>query len=341
MDFKGMKRLRADHSGNPLFTRNDGSKARLQVEHGKGTHWYVDGGSGALAADGTGGSDNNDGKSWATAVRTWGRVDNYLGSGDVVHIRGNIREQVTTPAGVFDVTVIGMGNRPRHADAHTIRGYGQGGYSGATWKAPASPTAATPLIKVQQQGWRFVNMLFVAPTDNSDLNAAIQLFRDAGADDAERDASHAEFIGCRFAGGRVGINDTGGCYGVGIYDCRFHDHTNWAILGVGNIGVGQSQWIIEGNHFAGFTNGVKIAGFACRIIGNTFTDGGTPNTTVVLNISNGGGQDNFVVDNYFQTATANFNSPDVVGNATDVWWNVSIDAAAAGVSSGHEVGQPA
>ena len=58
-------------------------------------------------------------------------------------------------------------------------------------------------------------------------------------------------------------------------------------------------------------------------------------------MNNGGGRDNFIVDNVFQTATANFNTPDVVGTTTDVWWNVSIDAAAAGVDSGHEVGQPA
>jgi hypothetical protein len=279
------------------------------------------------------GSDSNDGLSWQKPYLTMQKAFNNVESGGVIYFRGNIREQIDTPAGVFDVTVIGHGNRPRHADAHTANG----GYSANTWKAPASPASATPLVRVRQQGWRFVNILFAGPSDE----ACVKLFRDSGSGDDERDASHAEFTGCRFASGQDGISDTGGCYGVLVQSCRFLAMTGYAILGVGNIGVGQSDWWIRDNQIEGCTNGIKIAGFQCRIQNNFFDDGGTPNSTVVLNVSNGGGDNNFVVDNFFQVATANFNTPDVVGNATDVWFNVSIDSFTAGLESGHEVGQPA
>lgn len=274
---------------------------------------------------------SGDGLSWGAAFKTMAEAFSVISNGDSILFRGKIREQLTAPVQVFDVTIIGAGNRPRHADSTP-----DGGQDAAnTWTIPVSGATTAPLCKVLQQGWRFVNILFAGPTDSD----CIQLYRDAGADDAERDASHAEFINCRFASGYNGINDLGGCFGVLVQGCRFQALTNFAILGVGNIGVGQSMWVVEDNHFYGFTNGVKIAAFGCRIKGNTFTDGGTPNTTVVLNTNNGGGADNFVVDNYFQTSTANFNTPDIVGSATDVWNNTSIDGTADMI--GREVGQPA
>lgn len=289
-----------------------------------GTTYFVDANNGA---------DTNTGLSWDRAFLTMSKALTSVASGDTIRFVGKIREQLTAPVQVFDVTIIGEGNRPRHADSTP-----DGGQEATnTWTTPASGATTAPLLKVMQQGWRFENILFAGPTDH----ACVQLYRDASSGDDERDASHAEFIGCRFASGYNGISDTGGCFGVLVRECRFQALTNFAILGVGNIGVGQSMWIVEDNHFYGFTNGVKIAAFGCRIKGNTFTDGGTPNTTVVLNTNNGGGADNFVVDNYFQTATANFNTPDVVGTATDVWWNVSIDATSAGVGGNHEAGQPA
>jgi hypothetical protein len=276
--------------------------------------------------DATGGDDNNSGRSWQSPLLTMAEAFTRIQSGDVITFVGKVREQLTTPVQVFDVTIRGGGNRPRHADAAPTP---TGGHSASTWTTPASGATTAPLCKVLQQGWRFENILFAGPTDH----ACVQLYRDAGTDDAERDASHAEFIGCRFASGYDGISDTGGCYGVLVKGCRFMALTNFAILGVGNIGQGQTNWQILHNHFSGFTNGVKIAAFECLIKGNVFTDGGTPNTTVVLNVTNGGGGNNFIIDNFFQTSTANFNTPDVVGAATDVWRNRSID--------GDETGQPA
>jgi hypothetical protein len=303
------------------------SELLLQYANLKGGNIYF--------VDANSGSNTNSGLSWETAFFTMAKAFTVIVSGDTIIFCGKIREQLTTPAQIFDVTIIGAGNRPRHADSTP-----DGGQVAAnTWTIPAANPATAPLVKVIQQGWRFVNILFAGPTDSD----CVQLYRDAGAGNAERDASHAEFINCRFASGYNGINDPGGCFNVKIYqDCKFQALTNFCILGVGNIGAGQGMWTIEGNHFYGFTNGIKICGLGCRIENNTLTDGGNPGTTTVINtVSNGGGGDNFVINNYCQTATANFNTPDMVGNATDVWRNVSIDAAAAGVDSGFEIGQPA
>lgn len=279
------------------------------------------------------GDDDNSGKSWSRAFATMAAAFAVLGSGDRVYFVGNISEHLTTPlARAQNVTIIGATTRPRHADTHP----GGGELSGATWKSAGTNS---PLLTLRNAGWRFVNILFAAHASNS----AVTLERNATETAAgEFDASHAEFMGCRFASGAYGINDTGGCFNVGLYENSFEALTTACILGVGNIGVGQSQWHIRNNHFNGFTNGVKIAGHGCVIEGNFFTDGGTPNTTYVLNTNNGGGENNFVVRNYFQTLTANFNTPDVVGCATDVWAvNASIDSTAAGVGGSFEWGQPA
>lgn len=282
-----------------------------------GNNYYVDANVGL---------DTNDGRSWGSSFLTMGKAFTSIASGDTIVFRGKIKEQLTTPVNVFDVTVIGAGNRPHHADSTPTGGQ----LAANTWTIPASPTTA-PLVKVIQQGWRFMNILFAGPTAVNAANSSITLFRDAGAGDLERDASHAEIIGCRFASGYQHILDTGGCYGVKVADNRFVSHALWAILGVGNIGVGQSNWEIINNDFdsnaVATSNHVKIAGFACRITQNSFDDGGAPNTTVVLNTNNGGGDNNRVWENIFQTTDANWNSPDIVGAATDVW-NQNYDFSA-------------
>ncbi len=274
---------------------------------------------------------SRNGSGWDNAFTTMAEAFEAIASGDAIFFRGNVREQLTTPAGVADVSIIGVGNTPRHADTHPLNGE----KAASTWKLPASGSTNNPLLKVRNPGWRFINFLVAAHASNY----AFLLERTGVEDATEQDASHAEFSGVRFASGAGGINDTGGTFNVRVANCIFQALTDFCIKGVGNIGVGQLMWQILGNHFNNFTNGVKIAGHECLIKGNFFTDGGTPNTTVVLNTNNGGGRDNFVVDNYFQTATANFNTPDIVGTTTDVWNNVSIDGETNFI--GREVGQPA
>jgi len=303
------------------------NNAQTQLLTRRGTTYYVDAVSGV---------DTRLGKSWRKAFLTMAKAFSVVGSGDTIVFSGKIREQLETPAGIFDVSVIGAGNRPRHADTHPTATSGK---AAATWTTPASPTAATPLVRVQQQGWLFENILFAGPTDAHALNASIELYRTDEAllsGTVERDASHLTVQHCRFASGYKHINDVGGCYGVKIAHNEFVSHVLWAILGVGNIGVGQSHWDIVGNDFdsnaVATANHVKIAGFACRIHENTFDDGGAPDTTVVLNTNNGGGANNRVWNNHFQTVTGSFNPPDVVGAATDFWNpNYSFDTLETGI----------
>lgn len=258
------------------------------------------------------------GRNWREAFSTMAAAFAAVPSGATIYFRGNVNEQLTTPLGTNDVTVIGAGTRPRHADTHPLNG----NKTGATWKIGS--LGNLPLCIVRSPGWRFVNILFAAHASNY----ALRLDRNAVEDDTEEDASHLEVLGCRFASGAGGISDTGGCFNVRVEGCWFQGLTTACILGVGNIGVGQLMWHVRNNHFNNFTNGVKIAAHECVIKGNHFTDGGTPNTTFVLNTNNGGGRDNFVVENYFQTADANYSTPDLVGCATDVWRNQLHDATA-------------
>ena len=310
--------------GEGLFGRvqtNQLNVAGFDVPNGYGTSYYVNPNR----------TSSGNGRSWSSAFITMQEAFNVIASGDTIYFVGNVREQLTTPTGAADVTIIGAGPRPRHADTHPLNGE----LAASTWKLPAAGSTNNPLLILRNPGWRIINVLFAAHASNY----ALRLERTADEDATEQDASHLQVIGCRFASGAGGINDTGGCFNVRIEDCHFMALTTACILGVGNIGVGQLAWEIVNNHFNNFTNGVKIAAHECLIKGNFFTDGGTPNTTYVLNTSNGAGRDNFIVDNYFQTATANFNTPDIVGNATDVWNNVSIDGETGFV--GREVGQPA
>lgn len=294
------------------------NNAQTQTLTRRGTTYYV---------NATSGVDTRLGKSWRKAFLTMAKAFSVIQSGDTIVFAGKIREQLVTPVNVFDVSVVGTGNRPRHADASPVGG----NTAAATWTTPAAAATNTPLVRVLQQGWRFENILFAGPTDTNALAASIELYRDAGAGDLERDASHLTVRGCRFASGYKHINDVGGCYGVSITDNRFVSAANYAILGVGNIGLGQGAWEIARNRFDENVNGVLIAGFACDINYNSFSDGGTPNTTVVLNTTNGGGANNRVSYNNFQTTTGNFNTPDVVGAVTDYWNpNYSFDTLETG-----------
>jgi len=289
------------------------NNAQTQTLTRRGTTYYV---------DAVNGVNTRLGKSWRKAFLTMAKAFSVVDSGDTIVFSGKVREQLTTPVGVFDVAVIGTGNRPRHADTSPAGG----STTVATWTTPVVEVAATPLVTVIQQGWKFENILFAGPS----AAASIKLNRTAeGAD--ETDASHLSVVNNRFASGFDHISDVGGCYGVLIKGNRFVSATNFAILGVGNIGVGQSAWEITHNRFDENVNGVKIAGFACDINYNSFSDGGTPNTTVVLNTNNGGGTNNRVSYNNFQTTTGNFNTPDVVGATTDYWNpNYSFDTLETG-----------
>lgn len=278
-----------------------------------GTEYYVDVDAG---------SNNNGGTSWDTAFATMAKAFTAIVSGDSIAFVGKVREQLVTPVQVFDVRIRGAGQRPRHADAAPVP---IGGMSASTWTTPASPIAVTPLVKVLQQGWRFENILFAGPADA----ASILLFRDGGAGNAERDASHAEIIGCRFASGQDGVEQSGGCYNVRIERCRFHDLTGYCIKNTSGAGIAASyRWEIVNNDFNDCANWMGAwAGNSFYIADNRIAK----ITTALIDLSGGTGY-NAVIRNAFDIAAVNFDpAGGVTGKAGDVWSNYLTDAIETGL----------
>lgn len=307
--------------GGDLYARAPGGGALpLSVFPQVGRTWYVDA---TASADGGLGVDTNDGRSWSKPFLTMSAALAELRSGDIIRFKGKIREQLTTPVQIFDVTIIGSGNRPRHADDDPSGS----SFAANTWAAPASPTAATPLIKVLQQGWRFVNVLFAGPTDA----ACVQLFRNGGTGDDERDASHAEFYNCRFASGQDGIEDSGGCGHVGIYSSYFTDLTGVVLKQTTGAGIGQPyfRWDVRGNRIQDCVSltTAKAAQFF-RFMENTVSFAGAP--TLGFNFT--GGKQNQIVNNVFNVLAADFDpAGGFTGTATDNWSNILEDAIETGL----------
>lgn len=208
----------------------------------KGRAWFVD----------TSYGGNGDGRSPKTAFSTMDRAFDSVASGDIIYFVGKVTEQLVTPVQVFDVTVVGCGNRPRHADA-TPTG---GSWAASQWGPPASGgVAAQATVRVLQQGWRFCNILFTAIDANA---ACVELVRNAAAGNAERDASHAQIIGCRFAGAGIGIRAgvagtfTENVFNVEVAGCKFNDMTTAMS---GNFANG---WHIHHNNFGPNTSQITM-----------------------------------------------------------------------------------
>lgn len=285
----------------------------------------------AFWVDGNRGVDTNDGRSSSSPYLTMSKAFDNIASGDIIFARGNIREQLNTPAGVFDVTIMGPSPVTRHPDAHTTNG----GYSSFRWNAPASPTAATPLLNIRQQGWRIINGLFTG--DSTNTVDCIQLFRDAGAGDAERDASHAEIIGCRFQGGRYGVVDSGGCARVHLFGnefLTFSNSGNRAVTAVTGAGVGTLWgWEIVGNNFHANLTDIQAGFTGARIEENHFHFVSLGTTNVVA-ITTSGGSRNWVINNHMYAAfnTSGMNARFVLG--TNDLYGPNY------YSSGYTVGEP-
>lgn len=240
-----------------------------------------------LFVNGNGGADGQNGKSTGRSFATLAKALSVASSGDTIYIRGNITENITAPAGLFDISIIGSGNRPRHADAHT----GSNGYSGATWKASVT---SDPLCIVRQQGWRFENILFACPT----TDAALDFIRDAASGDSERDSSHAIVRGCRFAGGQDGIRITGteNVFNVLVDDNVFADQTGTSIVSSGGYAY---RWMIRNNEFVANANHIDVGFTQATIRDNNFGKF----TTKSIDLT--GGANNVVTRNHLSGTYSN------------------------------------
>lgn len=273
-----------------------------------GSIWYV---------DTINGRDSNSGRSpgSAGALKTVAKAFTKISSYDVISVAGVVKEQLVAPLGVFDVSLIGAGTRPRQA---TASGVPTGG--GACWLSPASPTAATALLELVEQGWWLENILF-SPVAAS---PCIQLTRAETV--SHPDPSHATIRGCRFAGGGaggIGIQDSGGCHNVEIAECVFQSLSGTAVKGIAGAGIATPLMNrYRDNYFNQCANNIDIGASHSEFLRNRMIH----TTTLKLKISAGGF--NMVIDNVFEDVLADIDiAHGYTGISTDVWRNFSKDTA--------------
>lgn len=276
-----------------------------------GRYWFVDAKIG---------SDGNSGRSNSRPFATMSKAFSMLDSGDVIFVRGKVKEQLTTPAGVFDVTIMGAGNRPRHADDHT-ESEGARGSSAATWTAPDSGSTANPLLIVQQQGWRIGGITWQIA---GSATVCVRLHKTDDAGDAERDGGHAELFYNKFQGNpssAVGIGVQ--TNGIGFWTLKDNLFLG-LVTGVAKTGSagGQVGWgEIIGNRFSDNTNGIVSPLYRFLVKGNYFL------ATHTKEVDLTSGTANIVTENVFMgDYDAN------VAGTGDVWFNnYALDAASAEV----------
>lgn len=272
----------------------------------QGTVWYVD------AVDGL---DTNDGLSWERPMLTMAEAfaTDRIVSGDTILVRGKVKEQINTPVQVHDITIIGAAPYTRHADVQPVDPDGR--THGATWTTPDSAASTTPLLGIRQQGWRFVNLLFDGPSDD----ACIDLLSTGGSGNDERDPSHAQFIGCKFANGQEGIKDTGGSHHVLVSGCEFNALTTAILTASTGVRV-PSYWTIENSIFINNTNHIKVSMNYGVIRGNIF--GKFTTTSIKTTEVSAQGGDNVIA---FNALGGTYSiAGGYTGASSDQWFNDTI-----------------
>ncbi len=282
-----------------------------------GRTFYVDT---QLGANGNSGRKPGVGGAFSTMAKALATVTDY----DEIVVSGVIREQVVAPLGVFDVTIIGAGNRPRQATSDGVPTSG-----GATWLAPTSPTAATPLLRLREQAWTLRNIFMSAPTDS----ACVEL---RTAEDATYpSAGHAVFEGMVFGGGLIGIQDIGGAGFVKILGCEFRNFTEatgWAIKNTSTAIANPLQWQIIQSWFRNNKNHIRMPGSMCQIAFNDFGIVGNTITTVEAVSLTGGANNSVFQNNLNRPANTSPNATLYIGGTNDLWsHNYGTDAVIYGV----------
>jgi len=263
------------------------------------------------------GLDTNDGLSPDAPFKTMDKAFDTIGSGDVIHFNGNTTEQLSTPLGIFDVTIIGEGNLPRHADAHTTNN----GYSGATWKAGSS--ASTPNLIIRNQGWRLINILFDGPASA----AAVQVLRTNTSGDNEVDASHVHILSCRFVAAQNHIEFKGGPNWCVVENNLFYGATGDSLAETTGDGVGTNSWHrILNNYFVDNDTHIDV-GLSYGLVRNNVFGAFT---TTSVDVSGGTAGKNVVTGNYM---TGDYDAK-YVAHADDEWaGNYSMDVTSAEVGA--------
>lgn len=284
-----------------------------------GNIWYANGeGATYTGLNGHEGRSPQDG--FATITYALTKMASY----DILVLDGVFREQCVAPQDVFDCTILGASNNPRQA---TDGGVATGG--GASWLAPSSPTATTPLLKLREQAWKLANIQ-MAPVASS---ACVRVSR-AEPLVTDYDGGHAAFINMYFVGGGangIGIEDVGGCGYVTIDDCRFQALGDTAIKGISTGVAVPLSWKIRDNSFQQNLNDIKMSLSYGEIRRNVFMTAGSGATNKVISTTalSGQGGNNQVLLNFFNNTEAQIApGSGYTGAATDLWQNYVNDQAA-------------
>lgn len=240
------------------------------------------------------GSNDNTGDRMANAVATMAKALTLVETGGTIYVYGDVREECVGDNLKFDVSIIGLSRGTHHADL-PASGYRTGA---AVWRAPASPTAATPLLKIRGRGWYIANILFDCPVDS----AAIYLERNSSSGTSEYDASHATIEDCRFTDGKYAIQNAGGASFVTVRRNKFQRLTESG--GAGIICTSTSvavplNWVIEDNIFIHNASHILSSMSYSVIRGNVF---GRFTATLAIDIddqpSANQGEYNVITENY-------------------------------------------
>lgn len=254
------------------------------------------------------GNDENSGRAPDEAFETMAAAFEVIESHDTISFVGKVKEQLVAPLGVYGVKIIGADTTPRHDLA-------------ASWTIPDSPAATTPLLRLREQGWVLSNFLMYGTTDS----AAVMLKRREDATDP--DASHAQFLGMRFVGNYIGIEDNGGHFNVTVDGCTFQDNTNGGIKSTSTTIAAPLMWRIVNNRFKVNASPIVMPFSSAFINNNTFIG----STTAVINLT-GGTAPNIVTFNTFDIDAADFDpAGGVTGVSGDVWHNLLKDAIETGL----------
>lgn len=288
-----------------------------------GRTWFVNASSTIPNAGWAAGSNGNSGTSPLAPFLTMAQAFAVIGSGDVINFVGKITEQLVAPVQVFDVWINGCCNRPRHADATPAGGQ----FAAAQWAPPATGgVAAQATLRLLQQGWRLTNFLMTA----IDVNAAcVEIVRNAGAGDLERDASHASLLGMRFSGTGIGVrcgatSFTENPYNVEIGYCQFDNMTT----AIKVTGGSMYQWYIHDNVFTTNTNQIIGAAQNTLIKNNDIGPFTAAGSSGGIDLNGGAGLNQITGNNL--SGTYSIAGGYRTANANDNWYG---NATSAGFSS--------
>lgn len=253
--------------------------------------------------------------------------------GTTIGLLGVTTEEVNAPI-VNDISIIGMGNRPRQA---TTSGAPNGG--GATWLSPSGGTGS--LLTLNGQAQRVSNIYF----NNSATGATTGCIKLTGGGDppATADAGHSAITDCVFTGEANGIYINGGP-GFLVIDSNvfyfFDSSGDCAILAGGSGGTGYGSQV-SNNAFESNLTHIKAlsTAYAWRVFGNhmSYISGGV--TTAVF-IDFTGGNQNSVYQNVFDVDSGNGGIATMFVPGTDDRWSANVLSTAV-ASTAFSWGDPA